>query len=115
MNESPLVEIYCHLHEVFGESFCISKKTTSNHGPDMAKTYTELFNAIKKEDTHVKVAGRKGDLGAGYLTNKGILSILATSKSTTAEGIAEEGNDTQSAEAGGEAEFDSEDLMLDDD
>ena len=63
----------------------------------------------------MKAAGRKSDLGAGDLTNKGILSILATSKGTAAERIAEEGNDTQSTEAGGEAEFDSEDLMLDHD
>jgi hypothetical protein len=115
LNESPLVEIYRHIHDVFGESFCITKKTTSNHGPDMAKTYTALLNAIQREDTHIKVTGRNSDLDAGCLTNKGILSIVATSKSTTAEGITEESNDTQPGEAEGEVEFDREDLMLDDD
>lgn len=118
LNESPLIEIYRHLHTVFGENFCISKKSTSNNGPDMTKTYTELLNAIQKEGTHTKVVGRGSDFNAGDLTNKGILSIVATSKSAMADGKTEESGDIPSGtfeEGAGEVEFDSEDLMLDDD
>ena len=52
LNESPLVEIYRHLQEVFEESFCDWKKTTTNQGPDMTKTYTELLNMMERNDTH---------------------------------------------------------------
>jgi len=116
LNESPLIEIYRHLHEMFGESFCNSTKTTANNGPDMTKTYTELLNLMESESTHVMVIGRKSELDAGGMVNKGILSIVTTSKSTTAEGTTDgESNDVQAGEAEGEAEFDDEDLMLDDD
>ena len=103
---------------MFGESFYISKKTTSHQGPDMAKTYTEILNAIRRSGTHTKVAGRKSDLDAADLMNKGIASILATAKNVTAEGTGEEGDDEQpgaSEGVGGEVEIDGEDLMLDDD
>lgn len=114
MNESPLIETYRHLHEIFDESFYNSKKTTVNNGPDMAKTYTELLKLIESECTHTKIEGRRSGLDAGSMVDKGILSILATSKSTKAEGTAESENDDLQAEILEEAEFDDEDLMLDD-
>ena len=114
LNESPLVETYRRLHEVFSENFCVSKKTTSHHSPDMAKTYMELLNAIKQENTHTMVTGRESDIEAGSLTNKGILSIMATTKSTTTEETIEgESEDAQLDVAEEEVEFDAEDLMLD--
>lgn len=115
LNESPLIETYRHLHDTFGESFCISKKTSSNHGPNMMKTYTEILNAIKREDTHRKVIGRKSELDAADLVNKGIASILAASKNTMAEGTTEESDDVQpeTLDGEGEVELDSDDLTLD--
>lgn len=114
LNESPLVETYRCLHEAFSENFCVSKKTTSHHSPGMAKTYTELLNAIERENTHTMVTGRESNIEAGSLTNKGILSIMATAKSTMTEGMTEgEGEDAELEVAEEEAEFDAEDLMLD--
>ena len=46
------------------------------------------------------------------MVNKGIKSILATSKNTTADGTAEGESDETQAEQ--EAELSDEDLMLDD-
>ena len=83
---------------------------TANSKPDMTKTYTELLKSIEHEGTHRKDRGRKSELDAAGMMNKGIASIIATYKSTTAEG---ESDDLQ-AGASGEAEFDVEDLMLDD-
>ena len=80
----------------------------------MMKTYTELLKSIESEGTHTKVTGRRSELDAGGMMNKGILSILATSKSTTAEGTAEGESDDLQASVLAEAEIDEEDLMLDD-
>jgi hypothetical protein len=103
---------------MFEESFCNSKKTTANQGPDMMKTYKELLNVMEKESTHTKVSGRKSELDAVSMINKGILNIMTTSKSATAEGTAEgEIDDVQagrSGEAEGGVEIDEDDLMLDD-
>lgn len=103
---------------MFDESFWNSRKTTANKGPDMTKTYTELLNSMESNSTHTKVTGRTSEVDVGDMINKGILSILATSKSATAEGTAEgESDDVQAGapgEAEGEVEFDDEDLMLDD-
>jgi len=114
LDESPLIEIYRHLHEVFNESFYNSKKTTSNNGPDMTKTYTELLRSIERECTHTKVTGRRSELDPGGMTNKGIQSIMATAKSTEAEETAVGESDDLQAGGTGEAEFDDEGLMLDD-
>ena len=117
LNESPLIEVYRHLHETFEGSFCISKKTTSNKGPNMTKTYTELLKVMERNNTHTKVSGRKSKVDASSLMGKGIRSIIATSKSTTAEGIA--GGEDDEVEAGeGEEEVGLEledgDLLIDD-
>ena len=78
----------------------------------MAKTYTELLNMMERNSAHTKVPGRTSELDASGMTNKGIQSILATSRGMTAEGIAEgENNETQAEE---EVELFEEDLMLDD-
>jgi hypothetical protein len=83
----------------------------------MAKTYTELCNMMERNSTHTKVSGRTSKLDAGDMTNKGIESILTTSKGT-AEGTAEgEGEGAQEARQGEEVEEEElfeEDLMLDD-
>ena len=114
LNESPLVETYRYLHEVFSESFCVSKKTTSHHSPGMEKTYMELLNAIERENTHTMVTGRGSNLDAGSLTNKGILSIVTAGKSTTTEEMMEaESEDVELEIAEEEVDFDAEDLMLD--
>ena len=97
---------------MFEESFCNSKKTTTNQGPDMTKTYTELLGMMERNSTHEKVLGRTSKLGVGGMVNKGIQSILATSKNTTADGTAEGESDETQAEQ--EAELSDEDLMLDD-
>jgi len=46
--------------------------------------------------------------------NKGIQSIMATSKSMITEGTAGGDNETQAGEAEEEVELDNEDLMVDD-
>jgi hypothetical protein len=80
----------------------------------MAKKYTEFLETIISEGTQTKVTGRRSELDAGGMANKGILSIMAASKNTTAEGTAEGESDDLQAGVSGEAEFDGEDLMLDD-
>ena len=81
----------------------------------MTKTYKELLRVMEKNSTHTEVLGRESKLDASGMMNKGIRSILATSKSTTAEGTAGGENDeTQAEEAEEEVEIDDEDLMVDD-
>ena len=80
----------------------------------MTKTYAELLKLIESEGTHTKVTGRRSKLDAADMLSKGILSIIATSKGTIAEGTAEGESDDPQAGGSGEAEIDGDDLMLDD-
>lgn len=84
----------------------------------MKKTYTELLNMMERNNTHTKISGWTSELDAGDMVNGGITSILATSKSTTAEGIAEgkssEAQTERPGEVEEEAELFKEDFMLDD-
>ena len=63
---------------------------------------------MEKNGTHTKVSGRTSELDAGGMMNKGIRSIMATSKSATTSGTAGgEDNEMQVGEAEEEVEFDN--------
>jgi len=70
---------------------------------------------MEKNDTHTKILGRTSELDASGMMNKGIRSIMATSKSTITESTAGgEDSETQAGEVEEEIELDDEDLMGDD-
>ena len=67
---------------------------------------------MERNNTHTKVLGRTSELDASGMMNKGIRSIMATSKSTTTEGTA--GGEDNEIQAEEEVELDNKDLMVDD-